>query len=311
MSTAASRASALHKLFQNADKTVAGSPSAWEKVLLGSAQHVSTPLAARLLGQMGLGRETGGAVRVFENACGVGVVAPLLQQTLAPEVLGQSRIVCGDFSEQVVGLVRGRAEREGWVNTEAERVDAQKMRFDDGAFTHVATNIGFHVVPDSEAALDEAIRVLEPGGVLGFSTWHKQSGWMEQVKEAFKTFPFEAPCEMELQTTTWGDWSDVNWIRKTLVDKGLHDVKVEVVAYLTQVEGPADFIEKYAMMIDWVMGSGWSEEQKKAHPREEVQALIKEFFEQDPRYGSSGWEMSWVGVLASGCVSSEACGVEV
>lgn len=203
------------------------------------------------------------------------------------------------------------------------------MRFEDGEFTHVATNIGFHVVPDSEAALDgmygrglwlddwteltdaEAIRVLEPGGVLGFSTWHKQSGWMEQVKEAFKTFPFEAPCEMALQTTTWGDWSDVNWIRKTLVDKGLHDVKVEVVAYLTPVEGPADFIEKYGMMIDWVMGSGWSEEQKKAHPREEVQALIKEFLEQDPKYGSSGWEMSWVGVLASGCVSSEACGVEV
>lgn len=30
----------------------------------------------------------------------------------------------------------------------------KKTGLPDGAFTHVATNIGFHVVPDSQAALN-------------------------------------------------------------------------------------------------------------------------------------------------------------
>jgi hypothetical protein len=125
MSTAATRAAELHKFFQNPNKTVGGNPGAWEQALLKSARNVSTPLALRLVSQMGLGNETATPVRVFENACGVGVVAPILQQLLKPDVLGQSRIVCGDFSEQAVGLVKGRVEREGWVNTNAETVDAQ------------------------------------------------------------------------------------------------------------------------------------------------------------------------------------------
>jgi hypothetical protein len=109
---------------------------------------------------------------------------------------------------------------------------------------------------------------------------------------------------MTLQTTTWGVWSDVNWVRKTLVDKGLQDVKVDVVAYLTHIESPADFIEKYGMMIEWVMGSGWSEELRKEHPKEEVQALLKEFFQNDMKSGSGGWDVSWVGIIASGRMPS-------
>jgi ubiquinone/menaquinone biosynthesis C-methylase UbiE len=32
--------------------------------------------------------------------------------------------------------------------------ERQKIVLPDASFTHVATNIGFHVVPDSEAALN-------------------------------------------------------------------------------------------------------------------------------------------------------------
>ncbi|KAK3898368.1 S-adenosyl-L-methionine-dependent methyltransferase [Staphylotrichum tortipilum] len=285
----------LQKLYQNL-KTAVG--SAWEATLLENARSVSTPLAARMLSQMGLGADTTAPFKLFENACGVGVVAPLLKQIVKPDVLGQSSILCGDFSEQAVDFAKRRRESEGWLNTEVATVDAQKNGLPDGTFTHVATNIGFHVVPDSEAALNEAIRVLQPGGVLGFTTFHREVGWVGEVREAFASFPFEAPCGMGLQTTPWGTWSDVNWVRKTLTGKGLQDVKVDVFAFLSHVESADFFLANYGMMMDWIVNTSWSEELRRLHPKEEIHALVKEFLET--KYGGEGWDLSWIALVASG-----------
>ncbi|KAL2256018.1 hypothetical protein VTK26DRAFT_2334 [Humicola hyalothermophila] len=54
----------------------------WERALLHNARHVSTPLALRLLRQMGVGGSSSNSsdakpIRLFENTCGVGVQDPL------------------------------------------------------------------------------------------------------------------------------------------------------------------------------------------------------------------------------------------
>ena len=90
------------------------------------------------------------------------------------------------------------------------------------------------------------------------------------MREAFNTFPFEAPLVMPMQVTRWGSWYDVNWIRKTLEKKGLEDVKVNVTAFLTHVDGVDAFIKHFDMMLDVVMAGSWSEELRKEHPKEEV-----------------------------------------
>ncbi len=170
----ASRASELDKLYQTIyQDTKNATGSTWENTVMDNARTVSTPLAIRMLVQMGLGEDTTTPFKLLENACGAGVVAPLLQQIIKPDVLKQSSILCGDFSDQAVELAKKRIETGGWVNTKAATVDAQvrpssgsigldflsysqmgqKTGLADGSFTHVATNIGFHVVPDSEAAL--------------------------------------------------------------------------------------------------------------------------------------------------------------
>jgi ubiquinone/menaquinone biosynthesis C-methylase UbiE len=148
---AAARSIELQKFFNNF-KALGG--GALEEVLFQNARRVSMPLATRMLDQMGLTEATETPFKVFENACGVGVVAPILHNITKPEVLKQSSILCGDFSEQVIGLAKQAIEKQGWENTEARQIDAQKTGLESGAFTHVATNIGLHVVPDSEAALD-------------------------------------------------------------------------------------------------------------------------------------------------------------
>jgi hypothetical protein len=121
---------------------------------------------------------------------------------------------------------------------------------------------------------------------------------LHDVKEAFKSFPFEAPCHLALQTTAWGEWSDVNWIRKTLVSKGLQNVEVDVYAFLNHVDGADFFIEQFGGMMDWMMASGWPEDLRKQHPKEEVHQMVKEFLEK--KYGGDGWDISWFAIIASG-----------
>ncbi|KAK3985185.1 S-adenosyl-L-methionine-dependent methyltransferase [Cladorrhinum sp. PSN332] len=299
MAVSATMAKELDKFFQNINK-IPTVNNTWEGVLLDNAQRVSTPLVMQMLNQMGINKNTTTPFRMFENACGAGVVAPVLQQMIKPEVLKQSSILCGDFSEPAVGLAKKRIESEGWINTEAQRIDGQNTGLADGQFTHVTTNIGYHVIPDSEKALDESIRILKPGGILGFTTWHKEAGWIDDVREAFLTFPFEAPCVMALQTTPWGKWYDVNWIRKTLQAKGLQDIQVNIFAHLTQVDNSEHFAAHFSMMIEWIMSSSWSEELRKEHPREEVIGLMKEFLEK--KYEGKPWNMSWISVIATGRV---------
>lgn len=126
MTTAVARAAA--KEFFRDIKTATGSE--WEAVLLQNARNVSTPLAKRMLSQMGLGPDTTTTpIKFFENACGIGVAAPLLQGIIKPDVLKQSTILCGDFSEPVVEMAKQRIQNEGWLSTEAEVVDAQVWRW--------------------------------------------------------------------------------------------------------------------------------------------------------------------------------------
>ena len=127
--------SALHNLFKNYPASFSSGADEWEAFLLESLDQISTPLAAKMLAQIGLlggGDDTeknaNADVKPFtllDNGCGFGVVAPLLQRSVDPDVLSRSKIVSADYSEKLVEFVRRRIEREGWVSTEAKVLDAQ------------------------------------------------------------------------------------------------------------------------------------------------------------------------------------------
>jgi hypothetical protein len=102
---------------------------------------------------------------------------------------------------------------------------------------------------------------------------------------------------MKMQTTQWGNWSNVNWIRRTLEDFGLEDVQVDVLATLQHIRSGADFVQCFGMMFGWVMNSQWSEEVRAQHPMEEVKRLVKEHL--DEKYGGRGWDVTWTSIIAS------------
>lgn len=88
-------------------------------------QSISSPLARNMLTKIGLDASATEPFTLLDHGCGLGVIAPVLMETVPHKVLKESSIVCADLSEKLVESVRGRIEREGWVNCEAKVVDAQ------------------------------------------------------------------------------------------------------------------------------------------------------------------------------------------
>ncbi|KAH8879304.1 S-adenosyl-L-methionine-dependent methyltransferase [Thozetella sp. PMI_491] len=286
----------LQSLYQSG-----GSSATTEQERLQYMRQISIPLATQLLNQIGLDETTTASFTLADSGCGSGIVAEVLHTRISQDVLARSKVLCGDVVAHQVEFVNDMIKKSNWVNTEARIMDAQDTALDAASFSHVTMNMVLLVVPDSKKALAEAIRILEPGGILGFTAGHRDSsGWGYELECAFLSFPFKAPYVKRLQATKWGEWYDVNWIRRTLEDTGLEDVKVEVFSTLIRMENADYFVSRNAMMIEWVMNTDWSEELRKEHGRDEVFELIRQFL--DRKYQGRPFDLTVTAIIASGRV---------
>ena len=128
MDTTATGAKEMHKMFVGdiAKAWYTSGGRSWEENVLDGLRRFSAPFAVELLEQMGLGRETTEPFKLFDNACGPGVVAAQVVNLVKPEVMRQSSILCGDFSEPMISIALKTIEKEGWgAFVKARRVDAQ------------------------------------------------------------------------------------------------------------------------------------------------------------------------------------------
>jgi phosphatidylethanolamine/phosphatidyl-N-methylethanolamine N-methyltransferase len=97
--------------------------------------------------------------RVLEVGVGTGLSLPLYRAA--------SRVVGIDISEAMLERARGRVAALDLAHVEDLRVmDAQALGFDDASFDVVTAQYVVNTVPDADAALDEFVRVLRPGGEL-------------------------------------------------------------------------------------------------------------------------------------------------
>ena len=94
---------------------------------------------------------------VLEVAVGTG-----LNLDAYPPGIGLTGI---DLSEQMLAIASTRAA-ELERDVELRQGDAQALPFADAAFDTVVCTFGLCAIPDIDAALDEMVRVLRPGGRL-------------------------------------------------------------------------------------------------------------------------------------------------
>ncbi|KAJ7665060.1 S-adenosyl-L-methionine-dependent methyltransferase [Mycena polygramma] len=136
--------------------------------------------AKAMLVQSGLLPTPPAGALVLDNACGGGLLASLIFNTIEKPQATDMRVVCGDVEEAMVQKAKARIEGNGW-NGEARVADAQALPFPDDHFTHNLMNFGIQLIPDATLVAKESFRVLKPGGKLGLTAW-TAPGWLESFK---------------------------------------------------------------------------------------------------------------------------------
>ncbi|KAI0459489.1 S-adenosyl-L-methionine-dependent methyltransferase [Xylaria acuta] len=255
--------------------------------------------AGLLLAQAGLDASTSKPVTLLDHACGTGPIAAHLYETVDRQVLLQSKMVCADLSENLVATLKRRAEKNGWSNVETAVLDAQKSGLAEQSFSHITINFAMHVIPDPAAVLQDAMRILQPGGVFAFTVWHKDnSGWAPDMRSSFETLPFDAPMPSALPMAPNGksEFIDPDLIPEQLTRCGFEDVKVQTVEHIMRVENAEDYLRTFGMMRDWMLQSYWSEESKEKAKGVLDDHIIRHLTE---KHNGQGWDLTWTLVLAT------------
>jgi ubiquinone/menaquinone biosynthesis C-methylase UbiE len=102
---------------------------------------------------------------VLETACGTGILTQRLRAHLSPAVC----LVATDLNEPMIEYARTKLSGVEQINW--QQADAAILPFPAASFAAVVCQFGLMFVPDKQAALREARRVLAEGGLLAFNVW--------------------------------------------------------------------------------------------------------------------------------------------
>ncbi|KAK8139560.1 hypothetical protein PG984_000683 [Apiospora sp. TS-2023a] len=255
---------------------------------------------------------------LFDNACGTGLIAGLLQKRVPPAVLQDSRFVCADLNANLVDIVKWRAERDGWKGTvETAVADAQDTGLPANSFSHVVINFAMHIIPKPDVSADpltlvlvEAYRLLRPNGTLAFTVWAADNtGWIPDMRSAFAALPFAAaagtplmPDRVPMAVHGLDQWIDPAGIRAELASSsvGFEDVRIETLEHTSRIDSAEYFVETFDMMRKWMMQSYWPEEARQAAAEDGGAVMDKvmvEYLRQ--KYGENGWDIRWKSVVVT------------
>ena len=147
--------------------------------------------------------------KLLEVPVGTGVLTmPVYKE------LPDADITCLDYSSDMMGAAKKKAEAAGIKNITFRQGDVGALPFEDDSFDIVLSMNGFHAFPDKEAAYRETYRVLKPGGTFCgcfyINGGCKRTDWFIRhlyVKKGFFTPPFET--ENSLRDRLSGMYEDV------------------------------------------------------------------------------------------------------
>jgi len=157
---------------------------------------------------------------ILEVACGTGLVTQRLRDRVDPSI----RLVATDLSSAMLDYARGKlGDREGIDWREA---DALKLPFEDRTFGAVVCGFGIMFVPDRQAMLKEARRVLMEGGIVLFNVWDAIE---ENPHAAIYAAVIEAmfPGDAEMRFRIPYDMNDSALLRQLLVGARFCETLIE------------------------------------------------------------------------------------
>lgn len=168
---------------------------------------------------------------VLETACGSGALTRQLCERLSPGIrltatdLGQPMV---DLAQQVVG------HRPG---LEYRLADATDLPFADASFDAVTCQFGLMLFPNILKGMQEAARVLKPGGGFVFNVWDRleRNGFSRAVHEAMpQIFPEDPPRFLEIPYS----YFDLSVLVRNLQQAGFDTIEIVVQPRQSRASGP-------------------------------------------------------------------------
>jgi SAM-dependent methyltransferase len=157
---------------------------------------------------------------VLEIACGTGLVTRRLRERLSPSL----RLVATDLSKAMLDYAR--AKLDDLKDIEWREADALKLPFEDNKFGAVVCGFGIMFVPDRQAALIEARRVLTEGAILMFNVWDsiEQNPHTLATAEVVETM---FPGDPEMKFRLPNDMNDPGLLRRLLAGARFRETLIE------------------------------------------------------------------------------------
>jgi S-adenosylmethionine-diacylgycerolhomoserine-N-methlytransferase len=88
-------------------------------------------------------------------------------ECIGEAIRGFERIYVVDLATSLLEVVRNRSAKHGWTNVEPVTADATRWTPPEGSADVVTFSYSLTMIPDWFAAIDNARRILKPGGRIG------------------------------------------------------------------------------------------------------------------------------------------------
>lgn len=145
----------------------------------GDYASVARELIPRLGERLVAAADIAAGDRVLDVAAGSGNAA------IPAAVLG-ARVVASDLTPELFDAGRREAAARG-VELVWDEGDAEALPYPDHQFDAVISCVGVMFAPDHQAAADEIVRVVRPGGTIALLSWTPE-GFIGQMFATMKAF---------------------------------------------------------------------------------------------------------------------------
>lgn len=221
---------------------------------------------------------------VLDNACGGGILAAnLLSLAKSPNSeVKIARIVAADLDENMVDYIQDRIDQSSCNNVDVLQGDQQALMLPDAIFTHVFNNFGIFFCPNDDAALAETFRILQPGGLAGFTTWSSIAWWPSLAVPALTQHIPEAPA-LPIPDSIFPakGWEDPAAIWRKLADAGFQDIDVNQYSFTPHVR-PVAFAEACAALTKGLAKRFWSDDENSRYAEAIEPAYLTYLYDNFP-----------------------------
>jgi arsenite methyltransferase len=186
-------------------------------VLLGAASFTYTTRRGKFViwAEILEGLQLRGDERVLDMGSGRGAVQLMAAQMVPRgQAVGLDLWRATDQSGNAADVAKRNAQSEGVAgNTAFETGDMSKMPFPDNSFDLVVSSLAIHNIEDAatrQRAIDEAVRVIKPGGRLAIADFVATSGYAKRLGEL-------GMAGVTRRNLGWRFWYGFPWTATSLV----------------------------------------------------------------------------------------------